>query len=139
MRYQATTREGMALKGAVLIAGICLVVGPSLAQGEGSNRSYYFSRTAKPYDSYETWLKENPRDTHPYHATVHGPMFHQDNDPKVQEYKTKPLYNQPALRMSESIRPPYGYHRILWVNDRYYSGKYYPTANQVESASGETK
>jgi len=95
------------------------------APGKSGERSYYFSRTAKPYANYEEWLKANPRQTHPYHATVHGPLFHQPT-PETEAESTRPIYDHPAFR-AEKIKPPWGYNRILWVNDRYYEGKYYPT------------
>ncbi|MCA9418294.1 MAG: hypothetical protein KC917_18615 [Candidatus Omnitrophica bacterium] len=94
----------------------------------GGERSYYFSRTATPYSSYEEWLKANPRQNHPYHEQVHGPLFHQTD--KTDPANTEPIYNQPAFWAEKRIKPPYGTNRILWVNDRYYSGKYYPTAKK---------
>jgi hypothetical protein len=46
-------------------------------------------------------------------------------DPKIEEMKTKPDYNQPIFR-NPPQGGPWGYARIFWVNDRYYKGKYYP-------------
>jgi hypothetical protein len=113
------------------VAGFSAQENQSVAAADQSaegQRSYYFSRTAEPYASYEEWLKANPRHNHPYHDTVHGSLFSDSKsaDPQENEAKTKPYLNQRAFR----TRPKYqwGYQRILWVNDRYYSGKYYPTA-----------
>ena len=114
---------------AAVVGGLALcMVQAQAAPGKSGERSYYFSRTAKPYTNYEEWLKANPRQTHPYHSTVHGPLFHQSDatDPA----NTEPIYDQPAFRAEKRIKLPYGSHRILWVNDRYYSGKYYPTATK---------
>jgi len=139
----------MGILGGVAITGGCLVLAPfaafSASEGQAASaaegqRSYYFSRTSQPYASYEDWLKDNPRFNHPYHDTIHGPLFSDSKtaDPKVSEAKTKPYLNQPAFRAQ--VPPPYGYSRILWVNDRYYSGKYYPTAKEKgSSAEAESK
>lgn len=122
--------------GVLAVCGL-LAAAPMAMAGEKAadgKRSYYFSRTAAPYEGYEAWLKDNPRFNHPYHDTVHGPLFSNKatTDPAVEDAKTRPYPNQPALRAERRIKPPYGYNRLLWVNDRYYSGKYYPTAKEKE-------
>lgn len=129
MKKQSLVRFGYA---AVAAAAIMAMVGAPAMAGQEGARSYYFSRTAQPYDSYESWLKSNPRYMHPYHDTVHGPMFSSatNTDPKMQESMTKPYPDQPAFKTR--LGGPWGSGRILWVNDRYYSGKYYPTAEKKE-------
>ncbi len=114
---------------AAVLGGMLLFAGTARAEeAKSGERSYYFSRTAQPYTNYEEWLKANPRQTHPYHATVHGPLFHQAD--ATDPVNTDPIYDQPAFHAEKRIKLPYGTHRILWVNDRYYSGKYYPTAKE---------
>lgn len=148
MRESNFSKRGVALLGCIALVAAGLVFAPLVGlcaskdqvvaaekQGAKSQRSYYFSRTRQPYESYEEWLKANPRNNHPYHDTVHGPLFStkKSSDPQVKEANTKPLLNQPAFKTRPKYR--YGSQRILWVNDRYYSGKYYPTAKK----NGESK
>ncbi len=121
------TKQSIRLLGSAAVLGGLLWCAGQAQAGE-VERSYYFSRTAKPYASYEEWLKANPRQTHPYHETVHGPLFHQSD--KTDPANTEPIYDQPAFRAEKRIKLPYGSNRILWVNDRYYSGKYYTTSKQ---------
>lgn len=118
--------------GFMALAGVLAIAPTAAVSGSEGGRSYYFSRTAQPYDSYDSWLKANPRYNHPYHDTVHGPLFSNANssDPKMEEAKTKPYPNQPAFKTR--MGGPWGSGRLLWVNDRYYSGKYYPTAKKQE-------
>jgi hypothetical protein len=48
----------------------------------------------------------------------------------MQETMTQPYHDQPAFKTR--MGGPWGSGRILWVNDRYYKGKYYPTAEKKE-------
>ena len=133
MRDKLSIQAGFRLVyGTAAIALLLTMAALPAVSGPEGTRSYYFSRTAQPYDSYESWLKANPRYMHPYHDTIHGPLFSNANssDPKMEEMKTKPYPDQPAFKTR--LGGPWGSGRILWVNDRYYSGKYYPTAEKKE-------
>jgi hypothetical protein len=105
--------------------------------------------------SYQDWLDNNPRYSHPVHEMVHRNSWSeqvrrnrerasQAQRPGQDQGQQLGDYEEPRVITPDDITYdpnnwdkfyPYPRSRVIWYNERYYSGRYYQDPNQKERQS----
>ncbi len=108
-----------------------------------------------PYRGYQEWLENNPRYAHPVHDMVHRNSWSeqvkrnrerasQAQRPSQDQGQERGDYEEPRVITPDDITYdpnnwdkfyPYPRSRVIWYNERYYTGRYYQDPNQKERQS----